>query len=121
MSSEKLALEEIPGFIMQNLRNKSKVEKKEFIKQFIILMLRRKQRFSESIRNFEFVFKIGLPRHIKEILLAEKELFDNHQKYDAERIEQLSIFFVQKSPICEDSIINVNLNSTKRIIGVVLN
>ena len=120
MECEMLNLKEIPEYIMLYLKNRDIHAKKDIIKQFIIHFLRKNQRFSSAVRNFEYVFKIRLPNHIRKIILAEKELFDLNKEPNSEEIEQLSVYLVKTSPICDDSIINARFCSTKQIIGRVI-
>ena len=120
MEGEYLTLGEIPEYIMSHLKNVDVKQKKAIVKQFVIHFLRRNQRLSEAIRNFEYVFKTALPYHIKKMLLDEKELFDANKAYNSDAVEQLSIYFVKNSPICDDAIINARLCSTKQIISDII-
>ena len=72
MEDEVLSQSEIPGYIMSHLKNADVRSKKDFIKQFVILFLRRNQRLSDAARIFEDVFKIKLQNHVKKMLLNEK-------------------------------------------------
>lgn len=121
MEDEVLSQSEIPGYIMSHLKNADVRSKKDFIKQFVILFLRRNQRLSDAARIFEDVFKIKLQDHIKKILLNEKELFDANKAHNSEAIEQLCVYLATKSPICDDKIINVRLCNIKQIIGQLIN
>lgn len=106
MDDNVLGINDIAPYMMEHLKYfKTPVEKKDFIKQFVILLIRRKQRFSESVSNFETIFKLELPNHIRQILFDEKELFDTGKTYNSEALEQLSIYLLKFSPICEDELI----------------
>ena len=116
MTELMLNCEDIRVHLMSKVKGMTGREKVEYIKQFIILLLRRNQRFSESRTNIETIFKLKLPSHIQDILMSEKELYDSHKQYNSEAIQQLCSYHVNNSPICDDELLNTDKMSDSRDI-----
>lgn len=117
MADKVMSLDEIRSYLMEHIKNLPVRDKKDFIKRWVIFFLRRKQRFSVSVRYFETIFQLELPNHIRKIIMNEKELFDAGKEYNSEAVEQLSIYLVNFSPICENEILHAdNMTTAKEVI-----
>ena len=112
MADGELNIDDLRLFIMGRLQKLPRKDRNEFIKSCVSALLRRKQRFSVAVSNFEGIFKLELPTHIKKLLMNEKELFDANKSQTSEIIEQLSIYLLNNSPICDNDILNAEKMTT---------